>query len=161
MRDWLTPREPLELCLEMVNRMNFKLEEFNRTSNHHIGIINQWWEKVEDHNFSKDSPFSQILPTDHGFMVFHNEDPICSIFLYPIYGSQIAIIGFPISNTLADKEVRREALSLLVAGVEAKAKALQYKFLFSYAGNMVAKQFFGRFGFKSGNENITNFVKKL
>lgn len=151
--------EPWALCL--VEDKMLRLEEFNRMSVKHIEIIDEWWASVKDHNFSEDSPFSKVLPTDHGFMIFHNNDPICSIFLYPINGSQIAIVGFPISNPVADKQIRREALSILVAGIENKAKSMQYNFLFSYAGNMVAKSFFERFGFVRGNENITNFVKKL
>lgn len=141
--------------------MGLKLEEFTRLSKRHLDIIDSWWEKVEDHKFSKDNPFSRVLPTDHGFMVFNDDEPICSIFLYPIFGAQMAIIGFPVASPVADKGVRKEALSFLVAEVEAKAKALQYKYLFSYAGNSVGKGFFEKHGFSKGNENITNFIKRL
>ena len=139
----------------------FKLEEFTRISQKHIEIINEWWNHVEDHSFSEEKQFSSYLSTDHGFMVFKDDKPVCAIFLYPIYGSPIAIMGFPISNKEASKEIRREALEFLVAGLEKRARFLQYKILFGYAGNTVAKQFYSRSGFMKATENITNFVKKL
>ena len=138
-----------------------KLEEFNRASKRHEDIINSWWNEVEDHSFSEEKQFSSYLSTDHGFMVFKDDKPVCAIFLYPIYGSPIAIVGFPISNKEASKEIRREALEFLVAGLEKRARFLQYKILFGYAGNTVAKQFYSRSGFMKATENITNFVKKL
>lgn len=143
------------------DNLNLKLEEFNRLSEKHIGIINEWWANVSDHSFSQEKQFSSFLSTDHGFMVWDEDKPICAVFLYPIYGSPVAIMGFPISNQNAFKEVRRKALELLVAGVEKKARSLHYALLFGYAGNTVAKEFYGRAGFMKAAENITNFIKKL
>lgn len=94
-------------------------------------------------------------------MVWDDDKPICAVFLYPIFGSPIAIMGFPISNPNAFKDVRRKALEMLVAGVEDKARKLQYSLLFGYAGNAVAKEFYNRSGFMKAAENISNFIKKL
>ena len=138
-----------------------KLEEFNKISKKHIDIINEWWNHVDDHSFSQEKQFSQYLSTDHGFMIWDDDKPICAVFLYPIYGSPIAIMGFPISNQNAFKEIRREALKMLVAEVEKKARSLQYGLLFGYAGNAVAKEFYNRSGFMKATEGITNFIKKL
>lgn len=137
------------------------VEEFSRISERPIGIINEWWNAVEDHSFSKEKEFSKYLATDHGFMVWDEDKPICAVFLYPIFGSPIAIIGFPISNPNAFKEQRRQALELLMAEVEKKARKLQYSLIFGYAGNNPAKAFYDRFGFFRANDNISNFIKKL
>lgn len=141
--------------------MALKLEEFSRVDRDKLGIIDLWWAEVKDHSFSDKRPFSAYLCTDYGLMVYEDKRPICAIFLYPIMGSCIAIVGFPISNPLVTKELRREALKLLVAGAEEKAKKMQFSLLFGYAGNMVAKKFYDKFGFMKATENITNFIKKV
>ena len=94
-------------------------------------------------------------------MVYDDERPIVSVFLYPVLGSAMAMIGFPIANPLVFHEKRREALSFLVAGVEAKAKYLKYELLVSYAGNKGARELWNRENYKIADKEVVQFYKRL
>jgi hypothetical protein len=100
--------------------------------------------------------------TDFGFICFNSEDrPIVAIFLYPVAGCQMAMIGFPIANPNVFRDERQEALSLLVAGVEKEAKRMQYTYLVSYAGSKGAVELFNRENYKVADQSVTQFVKRL
>ena len=134
--------------------MAYKLEVFNKHSRKHTELISLWWKDKTDVQVEQ-------TMTDHGFMVFSDDRPIAAVFLYPVYGCKMAMIGFPIANPLVFKEERRMALAALVAEVERAAKTLQYDYLLSYAGSNGAKEMFNRLGYVKGDENVINFVKKL
>lgn len=135
--------------------MAYKLEEFMKHSRKHSELLNLWWNEKTGENHSDE------IASDHGFMVWNDDRPIAAIFLYPVYGCKMAMIGVPISNPLVFKEERREALSFLVAGVEKKAKSLHYDYLMTYAGSNGAKEMFSRIGYTKGDENVVNYCKKI
>jgi hypothetical protein len=132
------------------------IKQFDRTNYKTIELLQLWWKDKTHANLGTD------VMTDFGFICFNSEDrPIVAIFLYPVAGCQMAMIGFPIANPNVFRDERQEALSLLVAGVEKEAKRMQYTYLVSYAGSKGAGELFNRENYKVADQSVTQFVKRL
>lgn len=130
--------------------------EFNKTDFHRVNLLMLWWKDKTG------ADISHRTLTDHGFMVYsHTGRPLAAAFLYPIYGCETALVGFPISNPNVFYQERREALAFLVAGIEKRAKEMHYKTLLSYAGSKGAKEMFDRLGYKVGDTEVVSYVKVL
>ena len=148
-------RTELLVLYSVEDNLSFKLEEFAKHSRKHSELLQLWWNDKTGENHSDD------VASDHGFMVWNDDRPIAAIFLHPVYGCKMALIGTPIANPLVFKEERRAALDFLVAGVEEKAKSLHYDYLMTYAGSNGAKEMFSRIGYVKGDENVINYCKKI
>ncbi len=133
----------------------FKLVKFDKGDHEKHELLSLWWAEKSE------KQLSSMVRSEYGFMVFDDERPIASIFLYPTLGSRMALIGFPIANPLVFHEKRRDAIKFLVAGVEAFAKDLKYDFLISYAGNKGAKDMWDRQDYKIADKEVTQFYKRL
>jgi len=133
----------------------FRLVEFDKGNSSIHELLSLWWKDKSD------KELSGLVRSEYGFMVYDDERPIVSVFLYPVLGSAMAMIGFPIANPLVFHEKRREALSFLVAGVEAKAKYLKYELLVSYAGNKGARELWNRENYKIADKEVVQFYKRL
>lgn len=133
----------------------FKLVKFDKGNYEIHEIVNLWWlEKSE-------KELSSLVKSEYGFMVYCDDRPIACVFLYPVIGSSMAMIGFPIANPLVFFEKRREALKYLVAEVEKEAKKLKYDVLVSYAGSKGAVELWNREGYKIADKEVTQFWKRL
>jgi hypothetical protein len=135
--------------------VEFNIQTFNRFSSRHTALVETWWKERTGVSIDMD------CLSDHGFMIYSNEDAIAAVFLYPVIGSGSAMIGYPISDCFIEKEIRQKALEALVGNVESTAKKMGYRYLVSYSGSKGSNSLFDRVGYERGDQNVINFIKKL
>lgn len=109
-----------------------------------------WWKA---HNWP-------VLPKEALPEVGYIVPEICAAWLYRS-DSSIAWIEWIIANPESDKEVRSEALDLLIQTVSSHAKELGFKFLFSSASHPHLIERYKLHGFHISDTAMTNLIKAL
>jgi hypothetical protein len=125
---------------------NFELDS------HYIAYAKAWWRGRTGTQIPLD------CLSEYGFVCVDDLDPVAVMFFFPVMGSKIAMVGYPIANPNSDK--RREALIMIVAEIEKYAKKMGYKWLVSYPGNEAAQSLFRSFEYVPGDSCI-NYIKRL
>lgn len=102
---------------------------FDRREETHQGPVNlckYWWKLKCGH----DMP--EVMMSDYGFMAFDKDLPVCSVFFYPVMGTQACIWALHVSNPDSTREQRGDAIKELCDYVGDYAKSLGYKILLGY-----------------------------
>jgi hypothetical protein len=136
--------------------VEFYIKKFDRNCSRTVDLVKLWWKEKTGDNLGS------MGLTDYGFMCFNSDHrPICAIFLYPVMGSAVAFMNFPIANPNVFRHERRDALKYLATMVEKEASKLNYSYVVSYAGSKGAKEFFTRENFKVAERDAFLCIKDL
>lgn len=113
------------------------------------------WSEKRKFNFEKD------LISDFGYMGFYGETAVASVFLYPVISAKFCLIGIPISDPSAPKDIRQKAMDLAVAEAEKAAKLLNRDYVLSYVDGVAAKTLLSSLKYERVTDNVSLFVKKI
>lgn len=116
-----------------------------------LPIIQQWWKQRLDINFNL-----EIL-SDFGYMVDNN----AALFLYPVMGSKVAWLGWPISNPETSKEDRDKALNCLFDIIHKEAKELGFKYIWTTSGVSPVQERLVKQNYVVGDTNINQYWRQL
>lgn len=121
-------------------------------------LLCQWWK-----DWRWKAPSKQMLPDEgkSGIIISYGGVEICAGFLY-YTNSGICFIEYVISNFyVKDRDLRKEAIDLLLELLSAVAKKDGYVLAFTFTGNPHLQESFKRVGFFEGTKNSTEFIKAL
>ena len=114
-------------------------------------VVCEWWEWWRWRPVAKES-----LPDNGtgGFMIQNGNINVCAGFLYTT-NSNVCKIEWIISNyKVKDKQIRKEALEMLITTLVGKAKSLGFRIAFTYLLNENLKEKFGACGFTKSSTPI-------
>ena len=131
-----------------------EIREVSRSSLHEINLIMKWWSQQGD-------GINPEFLSDFGYMVDVDSVPTCACFLYPILGSKVAWIGWPISDPESKKEDRDLALNLLFARMHTDALEMGYKWIWTTSGLEHVQGRLKRLGYIEADTNINQYWKEL
>ena len=120
-----------------------------------FSLLASWWQSRQQVDLSP-----SIL-SDTGYIALSDGQPIAALFLYPIQGSEVCWIGWPISDQESPSEARSEALDALFEVVHLQARDRGYKLVWTTSGVPVVQQRLERHGYEMGDENIKQYWKGL
>lgn len=115
-----------------------------------------WWKW---HRFTP--PVREMLPDDlsSGIMVMDGNENICAGFVYSTSASALFHIEFIVSTyKVRDKELRKEALMLLIGGLKYMAKEMGAKIIFTNLVSQNLKKSFLDNGFIVGSKNSEELI---
>jgi hypothetical protein len=120
-------------------------------------ILVGWWK-----SWRWTPPAKDFLPGDGtgGFIVYDDETPVCAGFLY-ITNSKVAWVDWVISNfNYKDKDVRREALILLIDTLGTTANMEEYKYTYALIKSPALMELYEQLGYVKGDSYTTEMIKK-
>lgn len=133
-----------------------RVEQFKLDSELHMKQLKSWWHDRVD------LPLPKTMLSDFGFMSFNEkEEPIAAMFFFPVIGSKMAMMGYPIASTHANSIERDAGLHAVATYIEEFARVMQYEWVVSYPGNKGAQRLFAREYFQLGDTEVLQFLKKL
>lgn len=115
----------------------------------HYEIISDWW---TGHDWTV-LP-QQVLP-HNGLIVYDDNTPICAGFLYKT-DSAICWLEWVISNPLAKKEQRSEALNALIDCLVGLAKTMGFSIIFTSIKHPGLIKRMEQIGFQVNDNGMTN-----
>ena len=121
--------------------------------NQHYKLIESWWIEREGA-----APQPDML-SHYGWISFFNQRPIAALWLYPILGSKVAWVGWPIANPDSGKLERNLALDTVFDKIENTAKEMGYKYIWTTSGVNPVQNRLKERGYKQGDSNITQYWK--
>ena len=86
---------------------------------------------------------------------------ICAIFLYPIQGSEVCWIGWPISDPESPSELRDEALDAMLTVTHEEAKNRGYGVILTTTGIPAVGSRLEKHGYNIGDTGIAQYWKEL
>lgn len=129
-----------------------KIEELNKTDNY--DLFCKWWEAWGWASI----PF-EFLPDD-GVVVSYDGDKVCAAFLYKT-DTPICWAENYISDPRADREIRDEALNLLIQALSEKAKDAGFVVMMSAIKHNILGRRLEKNGFQMADQNLTSYIKVL
>lgn len=120
-----------------------------------MALIRRWWLLRQNHQLAESAV------SDYGFMALLDEKPLCAMFFYPTLGSDLAYLGWPISNPTTSKAERTSGLALVHEAIENLAKEMGYRALVSYPSTDAMKTRMQQFGYQLGDKQCDNYIKVL
>lgn len=94
-------------------------------------------------------------------MVYYNDEPICAGYMY-VTNSNVVLLEWIISSfKFKNKEIRKEALYMLVETITSLARALDKKYVYSLLKNQPLINLYKELGFVEGGNNGQEMIKKL
>jgi hypothetical protein len=123
------------------------IREFNKIDYY---LICEWWTA---HKWN--APSYLMLPKT-GFII----EGLCAGFLYKT-DSEIAWLEFVISNPKSDKELRNEALNILIEKLINEAKQSGFKVIFTSVEHTKLIDRYKNHGFVETDKSMTNMIKRL
>lgn len=118
-------------------------------------LVKDWWFLREDIVFSSD------ILSDHGYMAEIDGEPAVAMFFFPVQGSKVAWMGWPISDPDTDKEQRSLALTLLFDTIHEDAKSMGYSVIFTISGLSHVQERLVDHGYLVGDTNVNQFWRAL
>ncbi len=119
------------------------------------GDIASWWIQRESIIPSKK------LFSKHGLVVSKDGNKVCAIFLYPVNGAEICVLGWPVSNPSVERETRNEAMDLLFEQAHTQAKEMGYTMIWTTSGTKPIQDRLAKHGYTDGDTNINQYWKGL
>ncbi|WP_339877047.1 hypothetical protein [Olleya marilimosa] len=117
-----------------------------------------WWQW---HRFPK-PPVELLDYLKYGLMVHSADQNICAGFLYFTNARQFGLLEYVVSTyKVKDKIVRKEALKVLILGLQKVAKNNGVEVLFSSLRNEPLIKTYQDCGFVIGSKNTTEMICKL
>lgn len=104
-------------------------------------------------------PPEDCLPKDTGLVVENEGVPICAGFLY-FTNANICALEFLICDYTVEKNIKKEAISLLIDNLVEMAKKNSYKYIFSSTNNAGLSYRFKKAGFLK-SDLVYNYIKVL
>jgi hypothetical protein len=130
-----------------------KLKKFDLDNDY--SIAEAWW---KDRDWK---PVPKGMLSKSGLMAVENNKPVAACWLYPIAGSELCWVGFPIADKNIDKELRNKALDFIFHGLHEHARSLGYKYIITTTNLEHVKKRLENYGYVKGDENITQYVGGL
>ena len=94
-------------------------------------------------------------------MVYYNDEPICAGYMY-VTNSKVVLLEWIVSSfKFKDKQVRKEALYMLIETITSLATALDKKYVYSILKNKPLINIYEELGFSRGENNGQEMIKKL
>lgn len=122
-----------------------------RMSEEDYSIASDWWK----------GHIGRALPracvSDYGYM----SDDVACMFLFPVMGCKMAMIGWPIGNPESSKDARDASFPLLIEFIEDEAKSMGYDWLTTYASRKSVNERFEAAKYLVGDNPVTQYVKHL
>jgi len=123
--------------------------------NDYDDILCKWWK-----DWRWTAPAKDFLP-DRGYMVYYNDEPICAGYMY-VTNSNVVLLEWIISSfKFKNKDIRKEALYMLVETITSLARALDKKYVYSLLKNQPLINLYKELGFVDGGNNGQEMIKKL
>ena len=125
------------------------------SDNDYDNILCAWWKE-----WRWTPPAKDFLP-DRGYMVYYNDEPICAGYMY-VTNSKVVLLEWIVSSfKFKDKQVRKEALYMLIETITSLATALDKKYVYSILKNKPLINIYEELGFSRGENNGQEMIKKL
>lgn len=118
-----------------------------------LADVQKWWTQREGVDFNV-----EIL-SDYGFMAFsvQSSRPIAALWLYPIMGSKVAWMGWPIADPESGRLERSIALDQLLDKVKETAQEMGYTRIWTTSGVPPVKARLEKHGYLRGDTNIDQY----
>lgn len=125
--------------------------EVSKIQSKDIASLKSWWEERSGIEFNPEvlSSFGYIVPD------------VAALYLYPIMGSQVCWVGWPISNPKSSKEDRDKALDLLFDIIHKEAKDLGFKYVWTTSGVKPVQDRLAKHQYIPGDININQYWRIL
>ena len=118
-------------------------------------VLCEWWK-----DWRWKAPAKDFLP-ETGYMVYYNDEPICAGYVY-MTNSDVVLLEWIISNfKFKNKEIRKEALLMLIETITSLAEGLGKKYIYSLLKNKPLIELYKELGYVEGESNATEMIKKL
>ena len=123
----------------------------------HGELVSGWWR----------ARFDQPLPLDvlseSGYVAFNRGSgrPIAALWLYPIKGSKVAWIGWPLADPESNKEERTAALDALYDIIHVRAKEAGYRYIWTTSNTPPVESRLKGYGYVIGDKNVNQYWKIL
>ena len=118
-------------------------------------ILCEWWK-----DWRWTPPAKDFLP-ETGYMIYYNDEPICAGYVY-MTNSNVVLLEWIISNfKFKNKEIRKEALLMLIQTITSLAEGLGKKYIYSLLKNQPLIELYKKLGYLEGDSNATEMIKKL
>lgn len=118
-------------------------------------MTSEWWQ----------AHIGRALPracvSDYGFLYVLDSKPIACMFLFPVQGCKMAMLGWPIANPESSSTERDVAFPLLINFIEDEARELGYDWLTTYSSRPSVSKRFESAEFLVGDSPVTQYVKYL
>ena len=101
------------------------------------------------------------LLSDYGFLAYTENKHLAACWMYPVKGSNVCWMAFPIANPDTTKEERKEALDLVFETIHDTAKEMGYKYVFTTSNTPPIEDRLKNYGYRTGDENVTQYWGKL
>jgi len=125
------------------------------SDNDYEDILCKWWK-----DWRWTAPAKDFLP-DRGYMVYYNDEPICAGYMY-VTNSNVVLLEWIISSfKFKNKDIRKEALYMLVETITSLARALDKKYVYSLLKNQPLINLYKELGFVAGGNNGKEMIKYL
>lgn len=118
-------------------------------------MMKSWW---EGHGFPTVSP--SILP-ESTFVCYNEEDIAVYSMCFYNTDSDLAWIGWQVSNPNIDKEQTKGCFDYLFKAIEQYARHLEYKVILTTSATDSVVSTLLNNGYNKGDEQVNHFIKKL
>ncbi len=114
----------------------------------------EWWRE-----WGWEHPIPADMLSDKGVMICEGGVNICAGFLYTMNNAPIAWFTFPVSNPHIRKDLRKDAIKLLIDTISKQAEEAGAKYIYSALRNenMIEAQIAN--GFVKAGKNYTELLK--
>jgi len=131
-----------------------EVRTFKRTDDTEIRTVLSWWK-------SRSDGINPDFLSDFGYMVWDGERPLVACFLFPIVGSKIAWLGWPVASPESTKEERDSALPLLFSRMHRDASLMGYAWIWTTSGHPGVQKRLESSGYALGDVGINQYWKEL
>lgn len=128
------------------------------TEDDYYNTLSGWWK-----SWRITPPSIDFLPMNgtSGIMVSKDGVDVCAGFLY-LTNSKVAWCEHIVSSIdVKDRDIRRDALSLLIGTISEIAKDKGCKFMYASIKDMSLARYYGRNGYIKGSKNCQELIKVL
>jgi len=125
-------------------------------------VVPAQWDMVLDWFAARTGvrPSPDVL-SDFGFMYYTGDKPVACLFVFPVAGSKICMLGWPMSDPHSDKEIRNWALDSLLEFCEQYARDLGYFYTCTWASHKAVEDRFKKHNYYTGDTGVSYMVKGL
>lgn len=117
-------------------------------------MVNNWFYRQTS------SPLAPACISEHGYL-YSLTKPVACLYFFPVQGSKMAMIGWPVANPESSKEERDYAFPLLIKHIEDLARSEGYDWITTYASRTSVASRFHKAGYSIGDESVTQYLKHI
>lgn len=118
-------------------------------------MVQNWWKHYNGR------PLNPDCVSDYGYIYALEDKAIMALFLFPVMGCAMAMVGWPVANPESSKDERNVAFPLLLEFIEDEARLLGYDWLTTYASRSSVNKRFEEAKYLTGDVNVTQYIKPI